>query len=510
MIYFVTSIEESVVRTLLPSITSSFDKHSLSAAVTIVSSIIGGLTKLPLAKILDTWGRPQGLTLMLTICVIGFIMTAAAPNIETYAAANVFSAVGAQGVSYCVTIFIADTSTLRNRALMLAFATSPYVITTWFGGFVAQAVYDGPGWRWGFGIWAIVCPVIVLPLSGLFIWNNIKAKKQGLLETKKTPLTWKRVYDYLVEIDIVGLLLLALGWTLFLLPFSMWSFQTEKWRAPIIICFLVFGVLSLIAFIVWERYFAPVTFIPYKLIMDRTVFFGGLMFIFNFAAGSIWRGFFTSMLYVVWNVSRAQAGYIGNIYRVGSCGAAVIIGLLIRRYGRFKWAATFYALPLMILGVGLMLHFRQAYQSIGFVIMTQIFVAFAGGPVVLAGEMAMMAPSDHQHVAVIMAILDLFCSIGSAIGSAISSAIWTGTFYRELSNRLPAGAPIDKIYKSIEWQTKFAPGSIERIAISEAYSASQRYMLIPSVCLLFCAWLCSWAWRDLDIRKNDQVEGVVV
>lgn len=510
MIYFITSIEESVVRTLLPDITSAFGKHSLSAAVTIVSSIIGGLTKLPLAKILDTWGRPQGLTLMLAIWVIGFIITAAAPNIETYAAANVFSSVGAQGVSYCITIFIADTSTLRNRALMLAFATSPYIITTYVGGHVATSVSNGPGWRWGYGIWAIVFPIIVLPLSGLFIWNNQKAKKQGLLDTTKTPLTWKRVYDYLVEIDIVGLLLLALGWTLFLLPFSMWSFQADKWRAPIIICFLVFGVLFLISFIIWERYFAPVTFIPYKLLMDRTVFFGGVMFIFNFAAGAIWRGFFTSMLYVVWNLSKAEVGYIGGIYRVGSCFAAIPIGLIIRRSGRFKWAATFYALPLMILGVGLMIHFRQASQSIGFIIMTQIFVAFAGGPVVIAGEMAMMAPSDHQHVAVIMAILDLFCSIGSAIGSAISSAIWTGTFYRELSVRLPAGAPIDKIYADINWQTKFAPGSIERIAIQNAYGASQRYMLIPSVCLLFCAWLCAWVWRDLDLEKNDQVEGVVV
>ncbi|KAG8419574.1 hypothetical protein J3458_004430 [Metarhizium acridum] len=67
-----------------------------------------------------------------------------------------------------------------------------------------------------------------------------------------------------------------------------------------------------------------------------------------------------------------------------------------------------------------MIKFRQASEDIGYVIMTQIFVAFAGGPMVVAGEMAMMVPSDHQHVAVIMAMLNLFCSIGSAVGSTIS------------------------------------------------------------------------------------------
>lgn len=94
LIYFITSTQEVVLRLLNPFVTSDFKKHSLSAAVTIVSSIIGGITKLPLAKILDTWGRPQGLTMMLIVWVLGFIITASAKNIETYAAANVFSAVG--------------------------------------------------------------------------------------------------------------------------------------------------------------------------------------------------------------------------------------------------------------------------------------------------------------------------------------------------------------------------------------------------------------------------------
>lgn len=59
-----------------------------------MASLFGGLTKLPLAKILDTWGRPQGLLLMLFIWVIGFIMMAACNNVETYAAAQVFSSIG--------------------------------------------------------------------------------------------------------------------------------------------------------------------------------------------------------------------------------------------------------------------------------------------------------------------------------------------------------------------------------------------------------------------------------
>lgn len=59
-----------------------------------MANIIGGLSKIPLAKILDSWGRPQGMSLMLIIWVVGFIMMAACNNVETYAAAQVFSSVG--------------------------------------------------------------------------------------------------------------------------------------------------------------------------------------------------------------------------------------------------------------------------------------------------------------------------------------------------------------------------------------------------------------------------------
>jgi fucose permease len=79
---------------LTPFVTSTFSLHSLTAATTIMSSIIGGLFKLPLAKILDTWGRPQGLALALLFWVLGFVMMAACRNVETYAAAQVFSVVG--------------------------------------------------------------------------------------------------------------------------------------------------------------------------------------------------------------------------------------------------------------------------------------------------------------------------------------------------------------------------------------------------------------------------------
>ncbi|KAI1981935.1 hypothetical protein LOZ53_000813 [Ophidiomyces ophidiicola] len=512
LIYFVVSMEEVVVRSLNPYVTSAFQLHSLTAATGIMASIIGGLSKIPLAKILDTWGRPQGMALMLFFWVIGYIVKAACNNVQTYAAAQVFSSVGAQGVSYCLTVFIADTSSLKNRSLMLAYATSPYVITTWVGGPVAKSILATIGWRWGFGIFTIVVPAVVLPLCFLFLWGHRKAERLGIVQRSEglRNLNLQKVKKYAIDVDLIGILVLAAGMALFLLPFSLWTFQGQKWKAPLIICMIIFGGLLLIFFVIYEKYIAPVTFIPFKLLTDRTVLFGALFFLFVFFNGAVWSLYFFSMLQVVWELDVTNATYISNIYRVGSCLWALVVGVLIRWTGRFKWLAVYFSVPLLMLGVGLMIHFRQPGTNIGYIVMTQIFVAFASGTNVITGEMAMMAPSDHQHIAVILAILNLFASVGQALGATVATVIWTSRFRSALEEYLPANADIAKIYASLVTQLSHKPGTPIRIGISHAYAEAQRYMLVTGVCVLCGALVCAALWRDIKLNDKKQVKGTVV
>ncbi|KAH6840379.1 major facilitator superfamily domain-containing protein [Alternaria alternata] len=510
-IYFVTALQEVVVRAMNPYVTSAFRLHSLTAATGIMSSIIGGLSKIPLAKLLDMWGRPQGLLLSLFVWMVGYIMMASCQNVETYAAAQVFSSTGSQAVSYILTVFIADTSTLKNRALMLSFATSPYVITTWIGGPVAQSVLAGPGWRWAFGIFTIVIPVVVVPLAALVLFNDRKARKQGLLEPRRIDWSPAAIKKFCIDIDAVGILILVAGMALFLLPFSLYSYQAEKWKSPMIIGMIVAGFVLLIAFPIWERFFAPVTFIPYKLLLDRTVFLAGVMFVFVYFNSAVWGSYFGSMLQVVWNLNVTTASYVQSIYRVVSCfWCLAAVGPAIRITGRFKWVAVFFALPIDILALGLMIHFRQPGTSVGYIVMTQIFTAVAGGTIVIAGELAMMAPSDHQHMAVIIAVLNLFCSIGSAVGSTVSAAIWTGTFYNNLVKNVPAGVNVADIYASLPNQLSYKWGSPERTGIAQSYADSQRLMLITSICMLSCALIAAAFWRDINVKNIKQVKGRVV
>lgn len=122
----------------------------------------------------------------------------------------------------------------------------------------------------------------------------------------------------------------------------------------------------------------------------------------------------------------------------------------------------------------------------------------------------MLSPSDHAHVAVIMAVLDLFGSIGTTIGYTVAAAIWTGTFRKNLIKYTPPGTPIDLIYGDMYSQMGYRVGTPERTGIQRAYGDSQRIMLITSCCLLVGAFVSVAMWRNLNVKKIKQVRGNVV
>jgi hypothetical protein len=145
---------------------------------------------------------------------------------------------------------------------------------------------------------------------------------------------------------------------LFLLPFSIATSTADSWRSASIIAMLVIGIACLVAFVIFERYFSPRPFIPYRLLVDRTVL-GACMLDFTWQiAYYCWASYFTSYLQVVYDLSISEAGYISSIYDVVASVWLFPVGYLIRRTGYFKWVVLVGA-PLYTLGEGLMIYFRK-------------------------------------------------------------------------------------------------------------------------------------------------------
>ncbi|KAF2021612.1 siderophore iron transporter [Aaosphaeria arxii CBS 175.79] len=512
IITFVDYAQGGTSGNLTPYVTSAFEQHSLTSYTYVMSGVIGGVLKLPLAKILDIFGRPQGYALSVGLIVLGLIMMAACNNVQTFAAAQIFYSIGSNGLSYTLSIFAADTSHLKNRGFMYGFISSPYLITMWISGPIADAFLKGPGWRWSFGMWAIVTTVVCAPLYILFTINYKKAIKAGIIVPVKSSRTFKEsVRYYIVEFDAGGLFLLLAGLVLFLLPFSLYSYQEDQWRSALVISMLVIGGLLLIAFVFYEKYVAPKSFIPYQLLLDRTVLGACILAGVLFLSFYIWRNYFTSFLQVVNGLSIIESNYVVEVYGIGSCISAILSGIAIRWSGRFKWIALYLAVPLQMLGIGLMIHFRRPDVNIGFIIMTQIFISFAGGALVITEQIAAMAATDHQHVAVVIALETMFSNIGGGIGSSIAAAVWTGVFPKRLMELLPEDSleNFASIYGDLSVQLSYPKGSPTRIAIEQAYSDAQKWMNLGGLLFITLALPAVMAWRNIKVKDFKQVKGLV-
>lgn len=514
LIYVCNSLQQQITGVFRPYVTSSFNLHSLTATTGIVSNLVSGLARLPLSKILDVWGRAEGFCIMVFMLTVGLVMMAACDSVETFCAAQVFYWVGYTGITYVLAVVIADTTKLRNRGLMFGIANTPFIFTTWAGGPAAESFLAGPGWRWGFGSFAIISPFIYMSLPILFWITTRKANAKGMIKPRAASgrTVLQSIWFYTVELDLFGLLLICAGLSLFLLTASIYSYQEKQWESPLIICFLVFGILLLIMFGIWEKFFAPKCFLPMAMLFDRTVFGSCIYAALAFASFYIWNSYFFSFLVVVNNQTVTHASYITNIYSIGSCFWAVIVGLLIRYTGRFKWLPLYFGCPISVLGVALMVVFRQPNVNIGYIIMCQIFIAFGGGTTVIVQQLAATAAVDHSSVAVVLAIQYAFANVGGAIGQSLASAIWTGVFPDRLQKYLPEESigNISSIYGDMTVQSSYPIDSPTRQAIMRAYGDAQRHMLIGGACFLAVGWFFILIWRDISVRHNKQTKGNVL
>lgn len=273
---------------------------------------------------------------------------------------------------------------------------------------------------------------------------------------------------------------------------------------------IVLGIIILILFIVYERLFAPVPFFKYDLLIDRTVLGVCLLDFLYQIAYYCWAGYFTSFLQAVNDLPPAQAGYVDNTFNVVSGVLLFLVGWAMSRTGRYKWLLVV-GVPLYVFSQGLMIHFRQPGQSVGYLVMCEVFISIAGATFILCMQVGILAAVEHQYVATALAMLSVTGNIGGAVGSSISGAIWTNTFYRKLGEWLPADAlgDLDAIAGDLETQLSYPIGSEVRTIIQRAYGYGQARMLGAGTGIMAIAIVTLFMIRNYDLRKMHQTKGTV-
>lgn len=211
-------------------------------------------------------------------------------SVTMYAAGQAFYWVGMNGIGFVLQVVQSDTTTLSTRFLWLGLTSTAYLPNAFTGPLAAQAFLRDSTWRWGYGAFALLVPAVCAPLIALLAVHARKAKRQGLVLPPRgadrlagRPFMGRCAY-WLVEMDLVGIVLAMAALSLLMLPLSLASYQADKWRSPAIIAMLCVGAACLVAFYFYEKA-ATRTFIRYELLKNRNILAACLL------GGNTWISF---------------------------------------------------------------------------------------------------------------------------------------------------------------------------------------------------------------------------
>ena len=511
--FFMLSLHEGATTLLNAAAYADFASAPQLTTANILASIIGGVLKLPIAKTLNLWGRAEGFFVFMCVYLLGMIVLASCTGPSGYAAGYVLYWIGYYALYLIMDVFVADTSGLRNRAFAFAFVGTPFICTAFTAPLMATAFLDGSTWRWGYGAFAIIQFFIFMPLVIVFKFFQLKAKKMGLFKREPSGRTTiQSIIHYFHEFDLIGAFLLMAAFILFLLPFSLETYGRAQYHSATFIAMVVIGILLFPTFAIWEAYFARVQFVKWELFKKPTVLGACCLAAILYFSFYSWDLYYYSFVLVVYNMNTSDAGYMTQIYDIGSTFWGVIFGIWIRQRKHFKYTCLFFGVPLMLLGAGLMIYFRSNAHGVGYLVMCQIFIAFSGGTLVIGEDMAVMAAADHDGVPMMLAIVSLSSSIGGSIGYAVSAAIYDNTFPQTLLKALPESAKAD--YATIYvggylTQMTYPVGGEVRNAIDYAWGQSQKYGAISATAILVLAFPAIAIWKNYNVDRR-QNKGTMI
>ena len=527
LITLCTSLSSTTTPAVEPYLLSLFGGHKYISAIAIVTSIAYAVCKPPMAKVLDIFGRAEGLALSAILYGAGHILVSSARNIITFAIARVIGSAGAQGINLAQQVIVADITSLASRALVTSTIFLPWLITPWVGPPLGQTFKDigEPGYRSAYTLFGIT-----VPLSCLFLlfslWRGYRTvlrltsdaapaidalKANGSFVEADDALTWQpRSFRSLAveakgELDLLGILYLMLGCTLFLLPISLAA--DRGWSDPLYPILAVMGlaILGLLGY--HEAYIAVYPLIPTRLINQRTVTSGCCLGACHFFTQFAYESYFPSFLQVSRYYSARDAAYISESYVFSASVAALLCGYLVKLSRRYKiWMIL--GILMHMVGAYMMVRFRSLSNSTFDLVMSQVIGGIGGGFTTLSAQLGVQAVVEHQDIAIVTAVFLTITQIGGAVGGSASGAIWTTFLPRKLREYLPnaTDSEISDIFGSMSVAIAYQPGTPERDGINLAYVEVQRYLNLIALLGLLPCLVCGFMMRNIKISVDDDEE----
>ncbi|KAF2845632.1 siderophore iron transporter mirC [Plenodomus tracheiphilus IPT5] len=361
--------------------------------------------------------------------------------------------------------------------------------------------------------------------------SGAQAGVRRIEAVSKAWTTTSLIVAYVTLLIIANVTSLEVQVTSVMTPLATSAFQSHSLLSTI---YTVQGVVAGNAQIFWAAGFNGLQVLQQIFVADSTDLLNRALFSTLFDVPFLWTTwagpehdrhvlafymsvfpYFFSYLQIVQGQSLVTAGYITRVFTFSSTVSSIVVSLIIKYTAHYKYYVSFGAV-IYLMGMGIMLAYRNEDASTGTLVGTQIAIGIGGGFLNVPVQLGVQASASHQHVAAVTTVWLTILEVGGAVGSAISGAIWSTYIPQKLQLYLPPenAANYASIYSSIVVSanyTLYPAGSPVRIAINRAYQETMRYLLIGALCCAAPILPLSLCLKNYKLDTiNQNVKGKVI
>ncbi|GMK54164.1 hypothetical protein CspeluHIS016_0107500 [Cutaneotrichosporon spelunceum] len=504
--------------------TSFWGKHTIIGLIAVINNLISAVIMPILAKICDMMSRPSGLLISGAFFTLGYVIVAAAPTIHAVVGGEAIYTAGRTGTYQVMHILISDMTPLRWRGVVLGAYALPFVLNGFVAGLITADIRalsgaGGDGWRWGFGMFAIIVPVVIGPAVVVMYWGHHRAKKLGALSLASSSWTRRRLLreegaepkrslkEMLIWLfwqgDVVGLILFAFAFGLILAPPTLEPITEGGYSNASLIAMFAVGAVVFIAFLVWEMFYARSPICPRRLLNPTFLSCLAISF-FHFFSGQLTDAYYNSWAYILkpqW--SDRDYTFFSNIHNTGLCIFATMAGFLLYFTKRYKYIQLA-GIGIRVIGEGLnYMTWQSNHQSDAMLIVAKTIISMGAGIIMTTTAVAAPATVPHRDLAVAMAVLHMVPQLGGSFAGSISASIWNNQVPANLKRYLPELSDKERarVFGNIRSARRQQPHDL----VNRAYSEAMRPLFIAAVVSSCVAFVIALFAKEMNLNRRHNI-----
>ena len=488
---FLAALDQTIVSTAMRTIADRLEGQTAQAWVTTAYLITSTITTPLYGKLSDMYGRKPFYLFAIGVFVVGSMLCGTAQSIYELAAWRAVQGIGAGGLMSLAFTIVGDLVAPRERGryqayFMSVFATSS-VLGPVLGGAIAgqQSILGVDGWRW---VFLVNVPVGALALA---------------VVATKLHLPPRRT-DH--RVDYVGAALLSTA----VVPVLLVAEKGREWGwgSGLTLGLVALSVVSLAAFVPWERRMGPEAILPLR-VFRSSVF--SLSSVVSLLVGAAMFGGIVVLplfLQIVRGASPTAAGLQTLPLMLGIIVTSAVSGRVMMRTGRYK---VFPVVGTAVLFVAMVL-LHELLEPATPLWQIQVAMGVLGAGLGLCMQTLVIAVQNAlppRDMGVATSSVTFFRSMGGTLGAAVSLAVLFGSLAGNVRERLlEAGVPadvVDRFGKTSAFDDTSViaelPARVQE-AVLAGFADSMQSVFVVVAALLVPAFVLSLFVKELPLRAE--------